>query len=217
MENWVARVLEVFRMMPEEIEELEKRETAEYRVWGYNRDNGEWTDREKRPPYALGSWEIQRLFHKPTLKAYYNLQGKGLTAEEQTRDRMTQISEVVKGAILRDSNIHVVIMRCRKCDWNQTQVDGQCFAGEDKPHEETRCMGEPFPIQVREVEKAFDSVLNRLNIQGYHLLHKMVKNQQDNLSAKLHLFLSSKNVPKNRYEKVLAEKESPCNSDQLPI
>jgi hypothetical protein len=209
MESWVARVLEVYRMMPEEVEELERRETAEYRVWGFNRENGEWSDREKRAPYALGCWEIQRVFHKPSLKDYYNLQGKGLTADEQTRDRLMQISEVVKGVMIRDSGVRVMMIRCRKCEWNQTLADNEYFGGDDIAHEDTRCVGETFVIHVREVEKAFDSVLNRLNIPGHHLLHRMVKKHQDQLSMKLHLFLSARNAPKNRYEKVLAEKETP--------
>jgi len=209
MENWVARVLEVYRMMPEEVEELERRETAEYIVWGYDRKTGNWSNREKRAPYALAPWEIQHIFRKPTLKEYYNLQGKGLTADEQTRDRLAAISNVVKDVIVRESGIHVVMNRCHKCEWNQTQVDGQYLAGDMEPHAETMCQGETYPIQIREVDKAFDSVLNRLNVHGYHLLHKIVLAQQANLSKKLHIFLSARNAPKNRYEKVMEEKENP--------
>lgn len=83
MNDWIIRVLNIYRMLPDEVDRLEYLELNRGR--------------------CLTSFEIQTVLRKPTLTSYYNLQVSGMNGDEKTANRIKAIENSVK-SILNPKN-----------------------------------------------------------------------------------------------------------------
>lgn len=204
MDAYVGRILEINRLLPDEVERLHNEEKRETIPVDFDPETGTCAGVIHRIQRCWMSWEIQQNFHRPPIKDYYHLSGKGVFADQQTFELMEKLNRAVKQVLFE--NAKVIFSKCGKCGWTETTWDGLWVNGEWGPHEE-ECQGTVRANVVREVESLARLTFNSVNVYGMHGLDAIIEKRKERLNAVLSEFRDVKNKPKTRLEKIKEERE----------
>lgn len=202
MDDCVVRVLEVLRLMPDEMDRLHNEEVRETVPVDYDPETGTCSQVIARTPRCWMPWEIQEVFHKPPLKEYYHLSGRGVFAEQETAERFTKIQRAVKAALFEGAQ--VMFSKCNVCGWAETTWDSLWVSGEIGPHEE-ECKGVVRVSGVRELETPARISFTLMNLHGIHSLDSIIEKKRERLTLAVAEFTDPKNKPKSRLERIKEE------------
>lgn len=202
MDDYIVRVLEIMRLLPKEIQILHGEESRTELPIDYDPTTGTCAGFVPRTPRCWFPSEIQRSFHQPPLKDYYNLAGSGMFADQQMADRVDKISRVVRNTLFNGSSI--VFATCSVCHWTETLWDGIWITGEVGGHP-VECLGTPRPNVVRDMAGAAQIAFSMTNVEGMHALDEIIDRKRDALFNALNEFRDAKNKPKSRVERIKEE------------
>lgn len=144
MEYYTVRAMEIWRSLPDEIEQLHRHEVTDRKGVGYDPSTQTVSGFERRSPRCLMPFEIQSVFNRPPLKAYFEWPHNNEDMAGFASRCEAHVVQVVGDAL------DMMHEQCVNCRYFRTFFNGLWVDGEEDDHGDRCYYQKPLQVDVKE-------------------------------------------------------------------